>query len=357
MPTVNEDLRDLELSHHVGIQRLSTTIVRKILVLLDKADARILKRLQERGATLEGTFTSVRLQYLLRALREINRAAYVKAYILLKDELVELARYEADYQELALQKTLPIDYDVISPPASQLRAAVIAKPFDGVLLRDAVKNLSSGKMRALQQALQTGIITGETTEQIVRRVMGTKARNYKDGVLNIARVAAERMIRTATNHVANASREIMFEENARLISRIMWVATLDTRTCLACAKLDGKTFALGDKKGPRPPRHLNCRCATVPVTKSWRELGVDADELEPGTRASMNGQVPSTETFSTWLKKQSASIQDETLGPTRGALFRRGKLSIDRFVDVRGNQLTLDQLREKESAAFRRAGV
>jgi hypothetical protein len=101
----------------------------------------------------------------------------------------------------------------------------------------------------------------------------------------------------------------------------------------------------------------NCRCTTTPVLKSWRELGVNLKEAPDGTRASMDGQISETDNYASWLEKQSAAIQDEALGKTRGALFRRGELSFDRFTDQRGNQLTLDQLREREAKAFNLANL
>jgi hypothetical protein len=33
------------------------------------------------------------------------------------------------------------------------------------------------------------------------------------------------------------------------------------------------------------------------VLKTWRELGIDADEVPQTTRASMDGQVPAKQTF------------------------------------------------------------
>lgn len=101
----------------------------------------------------------------------------------------------------------------------------------------------------------------------------------------------------------------------------------------------------------------NCRSASVPVVKSWRELGLNVDQLPPGTRASMDGQVAADLTFRDWLKRQSAERQDDILGPTRGRLMRSGKLDFPEFYDAQGRWLTLDQLRERNAAAFRRAGL
>lgn len=130
----------------------------------------------------------------------------------------------------------------------------------------------------------------------------------------------------------------------------------------------------------------NCRSVMVAVTKSWSELaGQDLDSARPAkridalfekqlakqgfgpeaikrqireARASMNGVVPAKETYQTWLKRQPAAFQDETLGKTRGKLFRQGKLPLTKFVDMRsGKQFTLAQLAKKEPAAFRAASV
>jgi SPP1 gp7 family putative phage head morphogenesis protein len=343
----NDDIRDAELRHHIGIQRLSSAVARDVLRVVAESDAEIVAKLQARGATLEGTFTSVRLVSLLRSIREINTEAHVIIGRNLRSDLADVARYEAEFQEALLNRALRVEVDWVSPTAPMLDAVVTQKPFDGKLLADAVRTMGQNKFKALQEAIQKGMIQGETVDQIVRRVRGSPSLNYRDGVMRLGRTSAERLVRTATNHVSNAAREIMFEENKDYIKGVQWVATLDTRTCMRCAALDGKTFKVGS--GPRPPYHWNCRCTVAPVTKTWREMGIDIDEAPPGTRASINGQVSETETFQTWLKKQPASVQDEALGPTRGRMFRSGEIDIDRFVDTRGNQLTLDELRERES--------
>jgi hypothetical protein len=70
--------------------------------------------------------------------------------------------------------------------------------------------------------------------------------------------------------------------------------------------------------------------------------------MPPGTRASMDGQVPADLTYADWLKKQSAARQDEILGPTRGKLFRSG-MPMERFYNDQGVWLTLPQLLERSA--------
>ena len=152
-----------------------------------------------------------------------------------------------------------------------------------------------------------------------------------------------------------------------------------------CQARDGKTFELN--QGPRPPAHPNCRSIMTPVMKPWDELAkpgalkpgrgaADIDRLfqknlkkqgftsseigkiKRNTRASMNGQVPRTKTYQQWLTDQPAGFQDEVLGPTKAALFRKDGLKLDKFVDrTTGRPFTLDELRRKNEKAFMSAKI
>jgi hypothetical protein len=92
----------------------------------------------------------------------------------------------------------------------------------------------------------------------------------------------------------------------RLFSGYRLLATLDTRTCLVCGSLDGKVF-----DNPEPEHKClneNCRCVILPVIKGMEEP-LDDDE-----RASMDGPVPASMTYSDWLGKQPAKRKREILG-------------------------------------------
>lgn len=133
------------------------------------------------------------------------------------------------------------------------------------------------------------------------------------------------------------------------------VAGVVVHNSAVCRARDGKVYPLDS--GPRPPAHPNCRSSTVPVLKSWKEMGINLKEAPEGTRSSMNGQVPADLTYQEWLKNQSADFQDDVLGVTKGKLFRNGGLSLDRFVDRAGKELTLDQLMKREAEAWQKAGL
>lgn len=354
--SVNDELVDLNLRHEVNLHKFANSEVRAVLKLLQKSELDIAEQIHKRDAAGDvSSFTRRRLEALLDSIKKIVSGVYEQIHARVGKTLGDLAEQEVDWQVRALEKAIPVNVDVVSPSAQQLRAAVSEVPFDGRVLDEWRDNLSLGAFDKIKAAVRIGYVEGQTNEQIVRRIVGTRANGFKDGIANINRKSAESFVRTATSSMANYARQQTFKENADILKGYTWLATLDSHVCPACAALDGEMFNLDD--GKAPPLHRGCRCTLVPVTKSYRELGIDLDEAEPGTRASMNGQVPAKTTFSEWIKKQSTSVQDEILGKTKGKLLRDGGLDVRDFVNNRGLILTLEQLRAVESGAFQKAGI
>ena len=93
-------------------------------------------------------------------------------------------------------------------------------------------------------------------------------------------------------------------------------------------------------------QHWNCRCLYVEVLKTWKELGIDLNEMPASTRASMDGQVKDT-SFGEWLKGQSPARQEEILGKGRADLYNRGVITFNQLTDGKGAPLSLKQLQDK----------
>ena len=106
--------------------------------------------------------------------------------------------------------------------------------------------------------------------------------------------------------------------------------------------LDSKIFGVSEPRRT-PPIHPNERSIVVPVLKSYRELGVDIDELPAGNRASMDGAVPQYTTWRDVLAKADDKRLTAILGPTRAGLYRGG-MSVDAMVKD-GKVLTLKELK------------
>ncbi len=356
--TVNQRLHDATVSHAVDLAHYSNGVVRRVIALLNRADADIAARLAE---ALDGVSSpSVdRLESLLLSVRALNAQAYAAVRAELDDELRRFASVEAGYQLELFEATIPpqvqASVGIAAVQSEQVYSAAMSRPFQGRLLKEWGADIEADRMRRIRDAVRMGFVEQETNPQIVRRIRGTKARQYSDGILEIDRRNAEAVVRTAISHTAGFTRDRVFEANSDLIKAVEWTATLDTRTSEGCRIRDGLKYTPVDHKpmghsipwlGGPGRLHWQCRSTSVPVTKSWRELGLDVDEIPATERASMDGTVAADTTFGAWLKRQSAARQDEVLGAARGKMLRDGT-PFDKFYNDKGRYLTLEELRER----------
>lgn len=368
--SVNERLADAAVSHAVDLAQYGNGVTRRMLRLLDRVDADLMAQIQSALERLPAdSFTVQRLEAQLGAVRELNRTAYEQIGRALPVELAELTQYEAQYQQQLFTRTLPNEVvgavGVNGVNIGQVQAAAMSRPFQGRLLSEWAQSIETGRMTRIRDVIRMGYVENQTISQMVRRIRGTRANNYADGLLEIDRRHAEAVVRTAVSHTAAYTRDQFYAANSDLIAATLWDSTLDTRTTEICQARSGLKYTLeGKPVGHSVPylggpgrAHWGCRSVGTPVTKSWRELGVDVDEFSPSTRASMDGQVPAGLNYKQWLAKQSAGRQDEVLGPVRGKLLRKGELEVDRFFNERGRMLTLDELRERDAKAFKQAGL
>lgn len=354
--TVNNQLLSAQVNHNIDLQVYGNGVVNRIIAILNRVDGDLVTQLIIKLETLPpNSFTVERLDALLASTRALNAQAYAEVSNELNKELKSLIEYEAGYQYSLFDNTVPVNISFASVNIEQAYAAALARPFQGRLLKEWLQGLEADKAAKIRDAVRIGYVENETLSQITQRIRGTRALNYKDGLLEINRNNAETVVRTALNHYANFAKESFYEANTSVIKGLRWTSTLDARTSSICQSRDGKIYPIDS--GPRPPAHMNCRSIMVAITKSWAELGIDAQELPSSTRSSMDGQVPDSLTYQTWLEKQSHSRQNEILGVTKAKLFRDGGLSVDRFVNNKGHTYSLDELRKRDALAFERAGL
>lgn len=369
MKTVNDLLVDEAIRHQVQLSKYSNEAVRKMIALLNRSDQRLFEALLiALDQDVPSEFKVSRLDSLLGSVRAINSQAYSQLEQALISELRDFVNYEVGYQQQILLDFTPVQVHVASVAPEQVFAAAMARPFQGVLLREVLRDVGEHRAKKIKQTIAQGFVENKTTDQIIREVRGTKARQYQDGLLEVDRRSAESIVRTALSHTAGFAHDSVVEANLDIIGKVQWSSTLDLRTSEICRIRDGKLYTAKDHKpighdlpwlGGPGRAHWRCRSAQLYITKSWKELGLPVEdvELRNGTRASMDGQVPEEVTYANWLARQSAARQDEVLGPTRGKLLRAGKLPLERMYGLRGQFLTLDQLRVQDAAAFKRAGL
>lgn len=367
--SANEEIFDRAVIHAVDLAKYTNGVVRRIIATLNRSDARLAAELTiavEKAG--EGAFSVQRLESLLASVRSINVTAYGEIARELTSDLQAFAVYEANFQTLTLQEALPAVVGVASVSAEVVAAAALARPFQGVLLRDVLADVEAQTAKKIRQAIAQGVVESRTTQQIVRDVIGTRARGYADGLLNRSRRDVESIVRTAVSHTAGVVQDNVMEANADILKALKWSSTIDLRTSEGCRIRDGKLYHPATHKPighsipwlSGPGRlHWQCRSASVPVLKSWREMGIDLDGETnlAGTRSSLDGQVPQETTYAEWIKKQPFSRQVDVLGESRAKLLRDGNLSMQDLYSQRGQFLTLSELRQRNALAFKKAGL
>lgn len=349
-------LRDTALRYQVLLERLKANEARKLDPVLKAFD----KLVRETLASAPKNMTPAQVNGMLRQMHRTSEAIFGKFN---ENAMVELKRISAHatktHESIASTAWPDSAPALISPSPAAVWQASLHEPIQatGQLLEPFVEGWSRRTMERVEGAIRNGYARGQTTDEILRIVHGTKSANFSDGIIGgISRREGRAMVNTAIQQTSNAAQMAVYEANKETITGYQFVATLDSHTTEQCMALDGQKFVMGE--GPVPPLHVNCRSITIPVIK-----GVDLSEGRTRASSGADGgeQVSGRLSYFEWLKSQPASFQDEALGSTRGALFRRGGLSADEFARLNLGRdfqpLTLEQMRQKDPAAFSRAGI
>ena len=259
----------------------------------------------------------------------------------LSGDLGLFADEEAEFTAASLNKVQAL-VEATIPASSQLKAAINARPFNNRLLKDYLNDFSKDQAKAVKNAVSMGFFEGKSTKDIINDVVGSKSLGYKNGILNVSRTSAERMVRTSIAHTASVAKSYTLEENIDITPYYEWSSILDGRTSPICQAGDNTIYPVG--KGPLAPHHYNCRSVEVALFDDDVEI-VNGKPVKIDTSGN-------EQSYNTWLGKQSNKFQDEVLGATKAELYRKGGLTVDKFVNNAGQTLTLAQLRSKYASAW-----
>jgi len=361
MASVNDRLLDRGIRHAVYLEQLKN---REVARMVQFMDTRLLPELEStlrvrlgviaRRGYDHGVMTTKRYQQMLDTLKGQIAGGFRVMGQTAQGRLLRIGASEAEWARATLERAVPLDIAFNSVNLPLLRASLSSRPFQGRLLRDWYARVGDSAMSQVREQLNIGLNLGEPPEKLVRRLMGPASGGKFAGNAPLAgqvRRNVRTLVRTSTNHIAQVAREATYEANADIVKAVRYVATLDARTTDICMSLDGKEFPVG--QGPRPPSHHQCRSTTVPITKSWKELGINLRDPRLGRRAmrdvqtGLSGLSPTPLNYGQWLAQQPAAVQNQILGPARADLFRSGRIKFDQFFQD-GRRLTLRELQSLE---------
>lgn len=215
------------------------------------------------------------------------------------------------------------------------------------------KTFSHGIKGRLFDALAQANVEGQGYGKMLKGLMQEALEAGVSITQREASVMARTYIQTANVGAMNA----VYDANKELIPRLRWTTGGDNHVCFLCAPLDGHSYKNGEQHPPMP-RHFGCRCVFVPQPKSFRDIGLDMDDIEAvrrfnireeGNLATKHRRVLDTVAmkgnYADWWATLPPNLQAQSIGDVRAGLIREGKLSWKNLVDYKtGRYYSLEEV-------------
>ena len=197
-------------------------------------------------------------------------------------------------------------------------------------LREILDSYGAQGAQDLADTLTTGVVMGQGALVIGRRMKNAAS---------ISAYRAKMIARTETNRVYRAASQETMRRHADVLDGWQW-RSAGLRACAACLVMHGTIHPVNETMHSHP----NCRCAPIPVPKSWRDLGFDIDApYESRLRLK-----PGPEIFA----EASPEQQRRILGPKGYAAYQRGDLALEDFLHETDSN---DWGRNRTQSSVRRA--
>jgi len=305
---------------------------------LMRAYGAIWNRLQEQIAVVQHAIDDgMDRQYVLDRLQELQRQVEI-----------ELVNY-GSYADAQMQEGVR---EAIEAALKDARRDVESSYplFGRSLIRDSWVHLDTGlvetalgmfehgsplrtrMVRTLGPAVAAGIgekvMTGLALGYGPRKVQGIIRQAFGAG-LDWSMTAT----RTSMLYAYRSATAASYAANPELVRNWKWGAALDQRTCMSCIALHGTvhppTEILND--------HHNGRCRMIPITPTYRELGIDVDE-PVGRTPQLTGEQ--------WFRQQPEETQRAMMGDDAYDAWRSGRFDLREYTIAYTDEVYGTMLRE-----------
>ena len=277
-------------------------------------------------------YTTERANTAMSAALAMNARTYQETYTALEKKLKDVAEAEAEYQKRLLDRAK--DADAVPVNNATNFASMISTTMLGATILATIDALRRDRADMITKGVHNGYLAGRTQPQIISDIRGTKGASFTDGAFQLARQKLETVIRTALTHATTFTSQAFYVLNDVLVGNaVIWLSVLDSRTTEGCIVRAGKRYTADASHKPighaypwglgPGARHFNCRSTFAPLVA---------------------GERPTDNSYDKWLRKQSAETQDEILGKTRGLIYRKWDLPVEKYVNNKNRWITLEQL-------------
>jgi SPP1 gp7 family putative phage head morphogenesis protein len=356
---INKQVSDEIMNFNSQLPRIEADMARKTNARLKQLEATLIRQLTEidPSAPTRAAYKTRRLQELLKKVQKDIADVYRAIKIEVGNNNVSVAQLSATATTKGINDSVGIVLATRSISADAIKRIVFEDVIEGAKSADWWARQAGSLKFRFQRQIGEAIQLNETLQDMVRRIRGTKANNFKDGIMSLSKREAEGLIRTSTINAANGSRMETLHANDDIIEGIEWISTLDGSTTAICAALDGLVWNLDYKpighkqQYPGNTAHWGCRSGQAPVIKEYDDIPKNKRvKIPEGTRASMDGQVSDKETYDSWLRKKNSTnpaFVKETLGKRKYEIWKDNRLSTRDMVDQYNNPLSVAELEKR----------
>ena len=181
---------------------------------------------------------------------------------------------------------------------------------DGSPLTSTLSRFGPTVANGVRESLVDGMIRGVGPRVVARGMQNA----YGIGLTKALTIA-----RTETLRGYREGTRAAYKANSDVVKGYRRSASQDDRTCMGCIASDGQFF----RSDVSFPGHVNCRCVMVPVTTTYKELGIDLPDPADGFPSARD-----------WFVNQPASTQQFMMGNKAWRAWDAGDVPLDSFVHM-----------------------
>lgn len=236
------------------------------------------------------------LQDFMQASLTVNRVAYAYAhqFAATGEAQVMSDKQASEYlEEQTKQNAFAAVFGLaaVLQGGAKLWSLIAAEPIaaNGALVSPFLNAFSASAQMSLENIVRKGYANSLTPNQTI-----------EEANAQLRKIAAqhEAVVATIMQHVVS---NVAVGVASLVFEKYRWVSVIDSGTTDICRSRNGRVYRYGE--GPMPPAHIRCRSHTVPYDRDYSDV-----------------------TFYTWLREQSAEVQNAALGTRTAGMLRAGSL-------------------------------
>lgn len=256
---------------------------------------------------------STRLRRALDVVRRQLEALAEQAGVQIVGDLQAVVDAAGAAQASVVDSQLPAGTDLVgldswSRVDDRQIAAIVRRSTEQITA--LTQPLTGAAYDAVRRELIRGVAAGSNPRNTAARMVRRAEKRFNGGLTRALNIA-----RTETLDAHRAAADLGQRPHADVLAGWTWLATLDKRTCPSCLAQHGTVHRLDE---PGPLDHQQGRCARMPTTRSWADLGFNI--AEPPSLVPDAGD---------WFEGQSPEVQLEILGPSRWQAWVHGDYPMD----------------------------